>query len=90
MVVIAIDNNFKMSNAQMDLLSKVAKKKTGMDVNQLKQSVEDGKFDEFVNSNMDAETAQKLKHVLTNKEAAQNLLGSPEAKALLKKLMGGK
>lgn len=88
--MITIDNNFKMSTAQMELLSKLAKKKTGMDVNQLKQSVEDGKFDAFANANMDPDTVAKLKQVLTDKEAAQNLLGSPEAKALLKKLMGGK
>lgn len=83
-----MQKDFNMSQKQLDLLSKMAKDKTGMDVNQLKQSVENGTIDQFLNQKVDPSAADQLKQVLTNKEAAQKMLNTPEAKELLRKLMG--
>lgn len=85
--MIAMDKNFNMSEKQLNLLAKMAKQKTGMDVNQMKQSVENGTLDNILGQ-MDPAAANQLKKVLTDKGAAQQLLNTPEAKELIKKLMG--
>lgn len=83
-----MENKFNMSQKQLDLLAKMAKQKTGVDVSQMKSSVENGTFDQYLNNNMDPSTADKLKKVLTDKSAAQELLNTPEAKELMRKLLG--
>lgn len=83
-----MDMNRNLNEKQLNLLSKLAKQKTGLDVNEMKQSVENGSFDQFLNQNMDENAANQLKRVLTDKKAAEEMLNTPEAKELLRKLMG--
>lgn len=83
-----MDMNRNLNEKQLNLLSKLAKQKTGLDVNEMKQSVENGSFDKFLNQNMDENAANQLKRVLTDKKAAEEMLNTPEAKELLRKLMG--
>ena len=47
-------------------------------------------FDEFVNKNLSEKATKQLKDVLSNKEACEKLLNSPQAKELMKKLKEGK
>lgn len=57
------------------------------DINELKKSVENGNVDDFIDKKLSPEASKKLKNVLADKSATEKLLNTPEAKALLKKLM---
>lgn len=79
-----------MNNNEMNRLMKQAQQKTGIDVNKMKEAADKGQLDDFVNKNLSSQASAQLKNVLTNKEAAEKLLSTPEAKELMKKLMEGK
>lgn len=79
-----------MNNNEMNRLMKQAQQKTGIDVNKMKEAADKGQLDDFVNKNLSSQATAQLKNVLTNKEAAEKLLSTPEAKELMKKLMEGK
>lgn len=79
-----------MNNTDFNKLMNDAKKKTGIDVNQMKQAADNGKLDDFINKNLSSQATQQLKSVLSDKEAAEKLLSTPQAKELMKKLMEGK
>lgn len=83
-----MEKDLNMNQKQLDMLSKMAKKKTGLDVNEMKQSIENGSIDQFLNKNMSADAAEQLKRVLTDKKAAEQMLNTPEARELMKKLLG--
>ena len=65
-------------------------KKVGFDVSKMKEAADNGKLDEFVNKNLSEKATKQLKDVLSNKEACEKLLNSPQAKELMKKLKEGK
>ncbi|MCH5320368.1 MAG: hypothetical protein J1E36_01295 [Eubacterium sp.] len=79
-----------MNNNELNRLMKTAQQKTGVDMNKMKQAAENGKLDDFINKNLSSQATKQLKNVLTNKEAAEKLLSTPQAKELMKKLMEGK
>lgn len=79
-----------MNNNDMNKFMANAQKKTGIDINKMKQAAEGGNLDDFINRNLSADASKKLKNVLTDKSAAEKLLSTPEAKELMKKLMEGK
>ena len=56
----------------------------------LKEAAEKGNLDDFVNKNLSQNATKQLKDVLSNKEACEKLLSSPQAKELMKKLTEGK
>ena len=64
-------------------------KKVGFDVSKMKEAADKGKLDEFVNKNLSEKATKQLKDV-SNKEACEKLLNSPQAKELMKKLKEGK
>lgn len=66
------------------------KGKTGIDVTKMKQAAEEGKLDDFINKNLSQNAANQLQSILSDKSAAEKLLSTPEAKELMKKLMGDK
>ena len=61
-----------------------------MDMQKMKQAADSGKLDDFINKNLSSDATKQLKNVLSNKEAAEKLLSTPQAKELMKKLMEGK
>lgn len=65
-------------------------KKVGFDVSKMKEAADKGQLDEFVNKNLSEKATKQLKDVLSNKEACEKLLNSPQAKELMKKLKEGK
>ena len=65
-------------------------KKLGFDVNEMKNAAQNVQLDEFVNKNLSQKATKQLKNVLSNKEACEKLLNTPQAKELMKKLNGGK
>ncbi len=79
-----------MNNNEINRLMKNAQQKTGIDMNKMKQAAESGNLDDFINKNLSSDATKQLKNVLTNKEAAEKLLSTPQAKELMKKLMEGK
>ncbi len=83
-----MENDLNFNQKQLDMLAKLAKQKTGMNVDEMKQSIVSGNLDQFISKNMDANAAAQLKKVLTDKQAAQQMLNTPEAQALLRKLSG--
>lgn len=64
-------------------------KNTGSDNQTFKQSLKGGDVNEILGS-LAPEDANKLKNLLSDREATKALLNSPQAKALLKALFGGK
>lgn len=79
-----------MNNNEMNKLLKNAQQKTGIDMNQMKQAADSGNLDDFINKNLSKDATARLKNVLSDKEATQKLLSTPQAKELMKKLMGDK
>lgn len=79
-----------MNSNEMDNLMKKAQQKTGIDISKMKEAADKGQLDDFVNKNLSSKATAELKNVLTNKEAAEKLLSTPQAKELMKKLMEGK
>ncbi|MGN0458740.1 MAG: hypothetical protein ACI4IL_07210 [Eubacterium sp.] len=62
-------------------------KKNNIDINEFKKAAEQGKMDDFINKNLSSEASSKLKQILSDKEATDKLLSTPQAKELMKKLM---
>ena len=56
------------------------------DINELKKAVSSGSVDDFINKILSPEQSEKIKKVLSDKNATQKLLSTPQAKELLKKL----
>lgn len=83
-----MDNNFNLSDKQIENLKRIAKQKTGLDINSMASAAKNGSLDSFLSKNMDSNSAEKVKQLLVDKEKAQKVLNTPEAQALIKKLLG--
>lgn len=57
------------------------------DINELKKAVNNGKVDDFIDKKLSPQASQKLKKVLSDKQATEKLLNTPQAKELMRKLM---
>lgn len=68
-------------------MDKFNNKMPNIDVNELKQAVEQGETEDFINRNLSPETAKKLKSVLQDKATMDKMLQTPQAKELFNKLM---
>lgn len=64
-----------------------AAKRANINIDELKRASQNGKVDDYINRNLSPETSKKLKDILSNQDATQKLLSTPEAKELLNKLM---
>lgn len=60
------------------------------DFSELEKAVKSGKAEDFLNKNVSAQTAEKIKSVLNSKEDTEKLLNTKEAKELMKKFSEGK
>lgn len=76
-----------LNNNDMNKIMKNASKKSGVDFGKLKQAVDGGNLDDFINKNLSAEASSKLKSVLSDKSQTEKLLSTPQAKELLKNLL---
>ncbi len=77
----------EFSQAQLNMLLKMAGKKLGTDPETLRKTLENGNADVLLKQSKGQN--DQLKQVLSNPELASKLMDSPQAKELLKKLMGG-
>lgn len=75
-----------MNNFDPKHLNQMAKG-ANINVNELKNAVEQGKTEDFINKKLSPEAAQKLKAVLNDKNTMDKMLQTKEAKELLNKLM---
>lgn len=78
----------KNKNENLQNLINTASQRLGTTPDNLKQASQQGNVQNLLNQ-LDSEQAKKVQQVLNDKEASQKLLNSPQAQALLKKLMGG-
>lgn len=56
------------------------------DINELKKAVNSGNVNDFIDKRLTLEQSAKIKKVLSDKNAAEKLLQSPQARELMKKL----
>ena len=75
------------NNEELQKLLNVAAHRLGTQPEQLKQQAENGTLQKMLN-NLNANDAAKRQQVLSDKEAANKLLKSPQAQVLLKKFLG--
>ena len=75
------------NNEELQKLLNVAAPRLGTQPEQLKQHAQNGTLQKMLN-NLNANDAAKLQQVLSDKEAANKLLNSPQAQVLLKKFLG--
>lgn len=78
------DNNENLQN-----LINTASQRLGTSPDKLKKASQQGNVQDLL-SGLSNDQAKKVQQVLNDKEASQKLLNSPQAQALLKKLMGDK
>lgn len=80
--MIDLPNQDKLQN-----LLKTAAQRLGTQPEQLKQQAENGTLQKLLGQ-LSTDDAAKLQQVLSDKDAANRLLSTPQAKMLLKKFMG--
>lgn len=73
---------------QLGILLKVASSKVGKDPIQLKKELSDGSYDKVLGS-IGADQ-EKLRAMMENRAAMEELLGSPQVQTILKELLAGK
>ena len=76
------------SNENLNNLINQASKHLGVDPSKLKESAKSGNVSDVL-KNLDPKDAKKIQNVVSDKNAANKLLSTPQAKALLKKILGG-
>lgn len=74
-----------MEQNELEKLLKIASERLGASPEQLKQGAQQGELSQLI-SNLDPVDAQSLQRVLNDRDAAQKLLDSPEAKELMRRL----
>ena len=77
------------SNSNLDDLLKLASSKLGTSPEALKKNLEKGNVNDAI-SNMRPADAAKLQQILKNPALAKELLSTPQAQQLLRKLTEGK
>ncbi|MDF2567382.1 MAG: hypothetical protein K0R90_838 [Oscillospiraceae bacterium] len=78
-------NEKNINPKQLDELLKMASKKMGTSPEQLKSQLESGNLKDVL-KNSNSKGSNKLNQVLSNPDIAEQLLKSPQARQLLKKL----
>ncbi len=71
-----------------DILNSLAQR-LGENPDKLKANIQNGNTSKMLN-NLDKKQADKIQAILNDKEKTEKLLSTPQAQALLKKLMGDK
>lgn len=73
---------------QLGILLKVASAKVGKDPIQLKKELSDGSYDQVLGA-IGADQ-QKLRAMMEDRAAMEQLLGSSQVQAILKEMLGGR
>ena len=75
-----------MNNDELQKLIKAFANKTGANPQEINNSVKSGKAEQLM-KNLSEEQAQKVQSVLNDPKKTQEILNSPAAQALIKRLM---
>lgn len=81
-----MNQNNRPSKEELERLARQASSKLNMQPSDVKQAVESGKVDGLL-GRLSADDASRIKAVLSDEQKTRELLNSPAAQALLKKLM---
>ena len=71
----------------VDKLLQMVGKKLNKDPNMLKKQLEEGKFDSAL-GNLNSDENKKLQTFLNNPKLAQQVINTPQAQQMLKKILG--
>ncbi|MBR2714601.1 MAG: hypothetical protein IKB73_00130 [Ruminococcus sp.] len=72
---------------QIDSMINMLSQRLNADSTQVKDALQKGKLDKVL-ENMDKKQADKISSILSDPKEAQKILSTPQAQALIKKLMG--
>lgn len=75
------------NNEQINSLINQLSQRLNADSTQVKEALQKGKLDKVL-MNMDQKQAQKISDILSDPEQSKKVLSTPQAQALIKKLMG--
>lgn len=75
-----------MKNIDEGKLNNLASK-VNINIDELKKATENGNVEDYINKNLSSQASAKLKNILNDKTTMEKMLSTPEAKALLDKLM---
>ncbi len=81
--------NMQFQGKDLTGLLEVVSKKLGMQPDQLRKELQEGKFDNAMKSMKPSEAA-KFRQAVSNPQMVEKLMSSPQAKALYEKLTNGK
>lgn len=80
-------NDFNIDKNELQKMMNRASKKSGIDMQKLKQAADGGKLDDFLSQNLSSDASKKVNAALSDKKTAQKIMQSKEAQELLKKLL---
>lgn len=80
-------NDFNIDKNELQKMMNRASKKSGIDMQKLKQAADGGKLDDFLSQKLSSDASKKVKAALSDKKTAQKIMQSKEAQELLKKLL---
>lgn len=80
-------SDFNFDKNELQKMMNKASKKSGIDMQKLKQAADGGRLNDFLNQNLSADAGKKIKVALSDKKTAQKIIKSKEAQELLKKLL---
>ena len=83
-----MSNGQGLTPEQLGILLKVASAKMGKDPIQLKKELSDGTYDQVLGA-IGADQ-QKLRAMMEDRAAMEQLLGSSQVQAILKEMLGGR
>jgi hypothetical protein len=75
------------NNEQMNAMIEMLSQRLNAEPEQVKDALEKGKLDKVL-MNMDQKQASKISAILSDPEQSKKVLSTPQAQALIKKLMG--
>ncbi|MBR3422153.1 MAG: hypothetical protein IKG98_08835 [Ruminococcus sp.] len=82
-------NSGKIDPDKLSGLLNVVSKKIGVPADTLRSELEAGKFDSALSA-MSGSDAAKFRQAVNNPQLVEKMMSTPQAKALYKKLSGGK
>lgn len=75
------------NNEQINSMIEQLSQRLNADSEEVRAALEKGNLDKVL-QNMDQKQAQKIEQILSDPEESKKVLSSPQAQALIKKLMG--
>ncbi len=75
------------NNEQLNSLINQLASRLNADSSDVKDALEKGNLNKVL-SNMDSKQAEKISNILSDEEQSRKILSSPQAQALIRKLMG--